>query len=229
MSSTTTTGHDAAIAHSRPLIWARIGSLVSILPLGFWTVAHLWNNLSAFQGAQAWEKSVVEYQSPVSMTISLIIVLLPLVLHTIWGLQRLASARPNNGRYGTYGNFKYALQRLAGIGVLFFLGAHIWLAFLHPRLVEGHGELFSNISQEMHFHTPTLIVYLLGTAGVSYHLANGLQTFFWTWGLAAGRESMKRMDRVALVLFVVLLAMSWGVVYALYTAGEAYGPLTALR
>jgi len=32
---------------------SRLGSLFSILPLGVWTVHHVWNNLAAFDGPQA--------------------------------------------------------------------------------------------------------------------------------------------------------------------------------
>src|SRR5690349_5634726 len=142
--------------------WSRLGSLLSILPLGVWTVNHLWDNLSAFQGATAWEGSVTQFPHPFAHVAVMVIVLLPLLLHTIWGIQRLFSFTPNNQRYGYFGNTKYILQRLAAIGVLAFLVAHIWLALVHPRVVEGHAEVFSDIASEMRHHTPTLVVYVLG-------------------------------------------------------------------
>jgi hypothetical protein len=58
--------------------------------------------------------------------------------------------------YAYYDNLKYLLQRLAAIGVQLFLEAHLWLAMIHPRLVPGHPEPFSDIAFEMRFHTPTL-------------------------------------------------------------------------
>src|SRR5687767_9044902 len=125
-----------------PLLWARLGSLVSILPLGVWTVNHLWDNLSAFQGKQAWESAVTHYPGPVAHATILVVVLLPLVIHTVWGIGRAFSSRPNNAHYGSWGNAKYLLQRLSGIGLAGFLGAHLWLAMLKPRLVEGHPEYF---------------------------------------------------------------------------------------
>ena len=121
-------------------------------------------------------------------------------------------------RYGTFANLRYALQRLSAIGVLLFLGAHLWLAMLQPRLVDGHAEAFADIAHEMHFHTPTLVVYLLGTLGVSYHLANGLHSFAMGWGLAVSRRSLTRLTRWVGAAFVVLLVMSWGAIYALYSA-----------
>jgi succinate dehydrogenase / fumarate reductase, cytochrome b subunit len=208
---------------SPPFIWARLASFLSIVPLGLWTVNHLWRNLAAFRGAEAWEQSVTQYAHPIAEWTVLTVILLPLLLHTLWGIQRLFSFRPNNIRYPTYENFKYLLQRLAAIGVLLFLGAHLWLAMIHPRLVEGRPEPFSDIAREMRFHTPTLVVYLLGTLAVGYHLANGIFGFSWTWGITAGRRSFSWMNALATIAFALLMVFSWGAIYALWSAGRAYG------
>ena len=214
------TALDAAQARSS-FIRARLASLLAIAPLGVWTVGHLWHNLSAFQGADAWQEAVTQYPHPFAQALSGIVVLLPLAIHTVWGLGRLASTRPNVLRYGFYANLKYVLQRLAGVGVLGFLGAHLWLAMLKPRVTEGHAEAFADIAQEMHFHTPTLVVYVLGTLGVCYHLANGAQTFCMSWGIVSTRAGLRRLEWMAIVGFLLLLAMAWGAVYALWAAGAA--------
>src|SRR5215472_372666 len=213
---------DQGKALSGSFVWARLGSFLSIFPLGVWTVNHLWKNLAAFRGADAWERSVTEYAHPVAEVTTLIVVLVALLIHTLWGIQRLFSFRPDNLAYSYFENLKYTLQRLAAIGVLLFLGAHLWLAMLHPRLVQGHPEPFSDIAYEMRFHTPTLVVYLLGTLAVCYHLANGIIGFVWTWGIAAGRRSFGRINALALIAFVVLMCFSWGAIYALWSAGARY-------
>src|SRR5262249_18749455 len=82
-------------------------------------------------------------------------------------------------------------------------------------------ESFADISHEMHFHTPTLVVYILGTLGVAYHLANGLQTAAMGWGLVSTRRALKTLDRFAIGFFLLLLAMAWGAIYALWVAGGA--------
>ena len=209
-------------APSGSFAWARLGSFLSIVPLGVWTVNHLWKNLAAFRGADAWERSVTQYAHPVAEAATLIIVLVPLLIHTLWGIQRLFGFRPNDFAYAYYDNLKYLLQRLAAIGVLLFLGAHLWLAMIHPRLVLGHPEPFSDIAYEMRFHTPTLVVYLLGTLAVCYHLANGIFGFVWTWGIAAGRPSFWRINALATITFILLMCLSWGAIYALWSAGTRY-------
>jgi succinate dehydrogenase / fumarate reductase cytochrome b subunit len=214
-----TPGHFRVSQRRSEFVRARLASALAIVPLGTWTVIHLWHNLAALKSGEAWQRAVTEYPHPIAEAVAGVVVLLPLAIHTIWGIGRLASSRPNNLRYRFYPNLKYFLQRLSALGVVLFLGAHLWLAFLAPRIREGHPEAFADIAQEMHFHTPTLVVYLLGTLGVSYHLANGVQTFCMGWGIVSSARALRRLEWVAICLFISLLGMSWGAVYALYAAG----------
>lgn len=198
---------------------ARLGSLLAVAPLGVWTLNHLWNNLSAFKGGTAWQADVTEYGHPIAFFASSLLALLPLALHTVWGIGRLASVRPNTVKYKYFANLKYTLQRLSAIGVLLFLGAHVWLAFLRPRMTTGRPEPWSDITHEMHHHLPTLAVYVLGTLGVAYHLANGLHAFTMAWGVVSSRRALKKLDAFTYLFFLVLLAMSWAAIYALWDAG----------
>lgn len=218
--ATTAEGRDRGDRASRTaFVRDRLASVLAVLPLSVWTVVHLWHNLSAFKGAAAWQADVTEYSHPVAFFATLVVVLLPLGLHTVWGIARLLKAKPNNVKYRYYGNLKYLLQRLAAVGVLLFLGAHMWLALLRPRITTGRAEPFADIAHEMHHHGPTLVVYILGTLGVAYHLANGVQMFTMGWGVVASRRGLKRLEIATILLFLGLLAMSWGVIYALYDAG----------
>jgi succinate dehydrogenase / fumarate reductase, cytochrome b subunit len=198
---------------------ARMGSLLAIAPLGVWTVVHLWNNLSAFKGPSEWQRDVTEYDHPLAFFASSLVALLPLVIHTIWGIGRLATVRPNNVRYKYFSNVRYTLQRLSAIGLALFLGAHIWLAMLRPRIQTNKPEPFADIAHEMHHHLPTLLVYVLGVLGVAYHLANGVHTFMMGWGVVTSRRALGKIQLVVWLVFVTLLAMGWAVIYALWEAG----------
>lgn len=215
----------SAASTSRPIdgafLRSRLGSFLAVVPLSVWTVNHLWNNLSAFKGAAAWQADVTEYSHPVAFFASSLVALLPLGLHTVWGIGRLATVRPNVVQYRYFGNLKYTLQRLSAIGVLLFLGAHLWLATLQPRLNTGRPEPFAHIAHEMFHHFPTLAVYVLGVLGVSYHLANGLHSFAMGWGIVTSRRALKKLDVFAIVALIVMLAMGWGAIYALWNAGSA--------
>lgn len=199
---------------------SRIASLLAVAPLGVWTVMHLWDNLAAFDGAAAWERRVTGATHPLSQWVLAGVVLLPLLLHTVWGIARLASSRPNNLHYRRYENLKYLLQRLSALGLLGFLGAHLWLAWAHPRFAEGRPEPFQDIAHEMHHHGPTLVVYVLGVLAVAYHLANGLQTFAMGQGVVASAAGLRRLEWLVYVVFFLLLALGWGSVYALWSAGS---------
>ncbi len=217
--SSTARRNDSTRPTGRAFLRERLGSLLAVFPLAVWTVNHLWNNLSAFRGARAWEGAVTEYAHPIAFFVSSLVAMLPLVFHTIWGIGRLVSVQPNNVKYMFFGNLKYALQRLSAIGVMLFLGAHIWLAMLHPRIETGRPEPFEHIAHEMHHHLPTLVVYVLGTLGVAYHLANGLHSFAMGFGLVTSRRALKKLELSVILGFLVLLAMGWGVIYALWEAG----------
>jgi succinate dehydrogenase / fumarate reductase cytochrome b subunit len=217
--TTATTQQAHAKAERSTFVRSRLGSLFAFLPLGVWTLNHLWNNLAAFRGADAWQSAVTEYPHPVAQLATAIVVLVPLVVHTVWGVGRLFSSKPNNVRYGFYANLKYLLQRLSAIGLALFLGAHMWLAMLKPRLTEGHAEPFADIAHEMHSHRPTLVVYLLGSLAVAYHLANGIQTFAMGWGLVSSRAALRKLEWISILTLVIVLAMAWSVIYALYAAG----------
>jgi succinate dehydrogenase / fumarate reductase cytochrome b subunit len=202
------------------LFGSRTGSLLAILPLGVWSTVHLWNNLAAFRGAEAWQSSVTGEGHPIALALTMVVVLGPLLVHSIWGIGRLLIAKPNNVRYGFYANLKYALQRASAVGLLLFLGAHLWLALIKPRLFERHAEPFADIAHEMHFHTPTLVVYVLGVLAIAFHLANGVQTFCMGWGVVASRRALQRLEIGVLGFFAALLAMGWGSIWALYQAGR---------
>jgi succinate dehydrogenase / fumarate reductase cytochrome b subunit len=200
---------------------ARLGSLLVLGSLGMWTPIHLWDNLSAFQGAKAWESAVTHYDGFVAQGAVAFLVLGSLIVHAAWGIGRLLTMRPTV-KVATYANLKYWLQRLSAVGLLLFLGAHLWLAMVRPRFIAHHpnGEPFRDIAGEMRFHTPTLVVYVLGVLAVAYHLANGLSTFAMGWGIATSRRGLKHVEWASLLVFANLLAMGWGAIYALWVAGQ---------
>jgi succinate dehydrogenase / fumarate reductase cytochrome b subunit len=177
--------------------------------------------MSAWQGAESWQSHVAAPHSPIAELAMSTIVLLPLVLHAAWGIRRMMIVKSNVSHYPTFDNLKFVLQRISAIGLLGFLGAHIWLARLHPLLETHRHETFADISWHMRNHPPTLIVYILGVLGTAYHLANGLATGGMTWGYAASPRAKKRMSAISIVFFLLLCAMGFGTIYALWDAGAS--------
>src|SRR5271166_2174674 len=79
----------SASATRAAFIRSRLASALAVIPLGAWTLLHLYDNLFAFSGARPWESAVTEYPHPFAQAVTAIVVLLPLVLHAFWGLGRL--------------------------------------------------------------------------------------------------------------------------------------------
>lgn len=213
-----------ARAIARDFILARLGSFFAFAPLGAWVVVHLWHQLAAYRSPQAWEEAVEGHVNSATTVLVFVLVLLPLVWHTVWGIVRMLRSRPAASNRG-FSNIRYIVQRLSAIGLLFFLGAHLYLAWFRPRFLQGRPEPFSDIASEMHFHGPTLAVYVLGVLGIAYHLANGLWSFLTMgWGVTVSKSGMAWLERISLLFFFVLLAIGWAAIYALYQGGAAYGP-----
>ena len=208
---------------ARNFFVARLGSLLAFAPLGVWTVVHLWHQLAAYESPQAWEIAVTGHVNVATTVLVFVLVLGPLLWHSVWGIVRMFRSRPALLQ-GGFSNLRYVVQRLSAVGLLLFLGAHLYLAWFEPRFLHGRPEPFPQISREMRFHTPTLIVYVLGVLGIAYHLANGLWSFTTMgWGVTVSKSGIKWMERVSILLFLVLLAIGFAAIYALYRGGEAYG------
>ena len=108
-------------------------------------------------------------------------------------------------------NLKYLLQRVSGLGILLFLGAHVLKARILPA-TEGHIESWSGMHEALS-EPLTFAVYALGLLGVSYHLANGLWTASMTWGLSVSPKAQKRAGVFSIAFFLLLLGMSGAALY----------------
>lgn len=221
------------VAASRGGLFPRLGSALAIAPLGVWTVWHLWENLYVWAGKESWaahvtDVHVAEGQSPayvgnaVSSWLVSVVVLGPLVLHTIWGLRRIRMTKPNG--YKFFGNAKYLLQRASALGLMGFLAAHVYLARIKPALHNptGHEE-FCDLAGHMRYHPPTLAVYTLGVLGIAYHLANGVYTAAFINGLAASPRASRQTQVASLLLFALLLVFGLGAVVGMYQQAEVFG------
>lgn len=194
----------------------KLGSVLALAPLGVWVTWHLWENFYALMGREAWESRVTDGNGMVE-AVTLGAVFIPLIIHTIWGLRRLTLAKPNG--YSYFGNLKYVLQRVSALGVMAFIIAHVYLARIRPLLGNTH-EHFEDLANEMRTG-PTLTVYLLGTLGTAFHLANGLYTASFIHGVAASKKASRRMQVISVLFFLLLMTFSWGAVYGLWHAGDA--------
>jgi succinate dehydrogenase / fumarate reductase cytochrome b subunit len=203
----TAAAHSSLSARIVHVTRKQVLTLFGLVPLGVYVVLHLWTNLYSLAGAEAFNKaSEGSRANPAFLFLEIFGLGLPLLAHTVIGLMEIRRGRPNNLRYGFLDNLRYLLQRASAIGLLLFIGAHVWRARLAPAL-EGRHEDFAGMHEALS-EPITLIVYALGMLGVSYHLANGLQTAATRTGLVVSEAGRRRMTWLAGTVMVLLLAMS---------------------
>ncbi|MFO0660793.1 MAG: hypothetical protein U0165_13315 [Polyangiaceae bacterium] len=201
---------------------ARQGSWIAVVPLAAWTLCHLLSNLAAFKSAQSWSTVVTWPTQPTVGVAASALVLLTLLFHTGTGLARLSEAIHEPTEGSPWATRRARLKWASALAVLCFLGAHIWLDFLYPRLVEGHAKRFYELAAQMRHGALTLPVFALGTLALSYHLALGLDGFARARGLRASHDETKPSGKLFVAVFVLLLTMSWGTIFALWRAGGAF-------
>lgn len=222
---------EVEVTATRGGLLPRLGSVLAIAPLGVWTVWHLWENLFVWAGRESWAQHVTDVHvvdgtatyvgNAASSWLVSIMVLGPLVLHTLWGIRRLRMTRPNGYRF--FGNAKYLLQRLSALGLMGFLAAHIYLARIKPALSNPTGhEDFCDLAGHMRYHPPTLVVYILGVLGIAYHLSNGVYTASFIHGLAASPKASRQMQLVSFGLFALLLVFGLGAIAGMYQQAAAF-------
>ncbi len=194
-------------ARARAISSKQVMSILGLVPLGAYVVAHLWTNMYSLGGPEAFDRRLAESRSsPAFILLEVFGLGLPIVAHAWLGLQILLRMRPNNVNYPALRNLKYLLQRVSAVGVLLFLAAHVIKARIMPAMAhtteswQGMHEALSEM--------PTFTVYLLGLLGVSYHLANGVWGSALTLGLTVTPEGQRRMEWFSGLFFGVLVLMS---------------------
>jgi succinate dehydrogenase / fumarate reductase cytochrome b subunit len=187
----------------RRFFWLRLHSLSGIVPVGLFVLLHLYTNSFSQKGPEAFDDRLHELNSlPFMTAFEILFIYLPILFHAGLGIWITLRGRQNLAAYPLFGNLRYLLQRLSGIGVLLFVGAHVYMTRLKPWL-GGFPMNFEHMREGMH-EPITLAVYALGLLGTAYHLANGIWTFSITWGLTTTPAAQRRLSTATMVLFVVL-------------------------
>lgn len=183
--------------------WKRVHSLTGVIPIGLFLALHLYTASFSQKGAEVFNQRLAALRSlPFILPFEILFIYLPILVHGILGMILSIKASYNYPRYGYFGNLRFLLHRISGIGVFFFVGAHVYKTILDPLL--NHFTLgYEHMA--LHMQTPlTLWVYLLGITGAAYHLANGLATFCFSWGITISEKAQARATAFALVLFLVI-------------------------
>jgi succinate dehydrogenase / fumarate reductase cytochrome b subunit len=204
----TITTHDHSFAHRR---WF---SLIGLVPLGAYVVMHLLSVSQWWSGPDAYDAAIRASHGSWLTWLGTVVLLSFVGYHAVIGLQQIGRARMMSPKPTRVLHWTYILQRIAGLGILAFIPAHVYKAKIGPALA-GTPETFAGMHQafaETPEHLLTLGVYLLGTAGVAYHLAHGLWTASVSFGLVQSAAAQRRMQYVSVGFFLFLITLAYGTI-----------------
>jgi succinate dehydrogenase / fumarate reductase cytochrome b subunit len=191
---------------SSSFVLRRLHSLAGVIPVGVFLIEHLYLNSYALKGAVAYDKIVGTMESlPYLLPIELLLIILPLGFHGIYGLWITWTSSANLATYSYYRNWMYSLQRVAGVGTFIFICYHFYTLRLQAALF-GTEVSFQRIAEQLH-NPAVFFLYLVGTVAAIYHFANGLFTFCITWGVTVGPKSQRIAGIVSSVAFLAIVAL----------------------
>jgi succinate dehydrogenase / fumarate reductase cytochrome b subunit len=182
----------------------RIHSLSGIVPIGGFLAFHFYENYSARRGADAYNKAAHDLQQlPFALAMEVLIIIVPILFHGIYGLFITSTAQPNTIRNLYVRNLMYFLQRVTGVIVFAFILFHLWTTRLVQIQDHESLDLFRQVQAAV--GNPWIYAfYIAGILSATFHLANGIWSFSIVWGLTVGPKAQRRMMYVSAAVFLLL-------------------------
>ncbi|MBC7545881.1 MAG: hypothetical protein H7338_24390 [Candidatus Sericytochromatia bacterium] len=200
-----------ATAPDRSFIQKRWFSLFGLVPMGVFVVWHLLSVSKWWSGAAGYDAMIVASRGSWLQWLGTVLLIGFIAYHAVIGIRLMLKARVLSPKPTKLLHWTYILQRVSAIGILLFIPAHVYKAKLSPALAGTH-ETFKGMHEAfavMPERWLTLPVYILGTAGVAYHLAHGLWTASVSFGFAQSAAAQKRMQIVSVVFFLFLITLAY--------------------
>lgn len=187
-------------------------SLLGVLPVGLFLMVHLFINNFAANGSEAYNHAAEFMDSlPFRIVLEVGLIFLPILYHGILGIYLAFTSTNNVNRYGYFRNWMFILQRITGVYLVIFVAWHVWetrIAAMLGATVEFN--MMTNI-----LSSPWMMAfYIIGVISASFHFANGLWSFFITWGITVTPKSQRISTYVTMLIFV---GISFVFVRALYS------------
>ncbi|CAM3347449.1 succinate dehydrogenase cytochrome b558 subunit [Nosocomiicoccus ampullae] len=180
----------------------RLHSLLGVIPLGVFLVQHLVINNFATRGPEAFNTAAgVMGNLPFVLVLETFVIYLPILFHGIYGVYIAFTAKNNVGRYGTYRNWMFLLQRITGILAFVFIAIHVYQTRFQVLFgAEVNFDMMADILENPFW----FVFYVIGVLSVVFHFANGLWSFMITWGITQSPKSQQVMSYVAIIVFVIV-------------------------
>ncbi len=123
------------MSKDREFLWRRLHSLLGIIPVGLFLTMHLFINFTATGGAESYnDATAVMEKIPFLILVEWIVIYIPLMFHAFYGVYIAFTATPNTGRFSTYRNWMFSLQRFTGVFLVIFIAWHIFQTRIQKAL-----------------------------------------------------------------------------------------------
>lgn len=186
----------------------RLHSLTGLIPVGVFIIVHFTLNTFALGGPERYDHMVHGmHKIPIVPALEVIVLLVPIAYHAIYGLVVTFRATSNVGTYGYNRNWMYLWQRVTGIIVLVFIVQHVFTTRI-ANIVYGTPMDYAFMAGVLS-HPVVFAWYVIGVLAAVFHFGNGLWGMAISWGITGSAGSQK-VWRWACNLICVMLAI-WGV------------------
>jgi succinate dehydrogenase / fumarate reductase cytochrome b subunit len=166
-------------------------------------------NYSAFEGgAQGFQDSINFLNGlPLVFFLELFGIWLPLLFHGVYGLYIAYQSNANVGTFSYGRNWAFVLQRISGVITFIFIVWHLYQtryqvaigAVTHEEL----GALMHDIANNPIF----FMLYVIGVIAAVFHFANGMWSFFVSWGITVGPKAQRVSSYIWMGVFVIVSAL----------------------
>jgi succinate dehydrogenase / fumarate reductase cytochrome b subunit len=107
----------------------------------------------------------------------------------------------NAGKYGYFRNWMFLLQRVSGVITLIFITWHVW----QTRVAAAFGAHVNYDMMADILSSPFMFgFYLIGVISTIFHFANGLWSFFVSWGITVSPRSQVISTYFTIGVFIIL-------------------------
>jgi succinate dehydrogenase / fumarate reductase cytochrome b subunit len=181
----------------RPFLLRKLHSLTGVLPVGGFMVFHLWTNAKALQGQERFDGAVADITHMPYLPVMEAGILLPLLFHAVYGIKLMLESRANVARNTPYSrNWMYTFQRtsmLARSRSSPSTSTSYWWQKVTGKLApdQFYTELCADACPRVGPVPGHRLVYILGIAACTFHFANGLWGFCFSWGITVSRRSQQ--------------------------------------
>jgi succinate dehydrogenase / fumarate reductase, cytochrome b subunit len=239
----TSSGVTGSAQMDASFIWRRLHSLSGLLPVGAYLCFHIYENLGALRGAEAYNETINHVNTMLPRAyfylLELAVVIGPLLFHSLYGFYIASTGASNVGSYPYSSNWAYWAQRISGYVAFVYLLLHVGVLRVavtlggfhlgpHAAPAAGQLDLVTYADVAAHLGNPEMmvvrswmagthmfVIYVIGTLLTIFHFTNGLNGFAWTWGIAVGRVAQARVKVVGWILFVALGAATLNILFHL--------------